>query len=373
MEEETVNESTEESLENTELETELVEVEGENDYKPGESARETAERLFKAEKDDAPTGNPFEALEKAEPKEQVDQKKPKKAQKAEKGEPSQEQVPQRLNAYERSVFEKLPGEAKKIFNKAVNALEADRTKLYQEHRAEMKASQAIREALEPYIPKMGQRGLTMPQAISELFAAQELLTNEETKLDTYVRLGQNLGISPEDVIAYRDGDHGGQVVAQVTPEIRQLQERTNQLESYIREQNTQRVINPIVQELEAVRDERDAQGEFLYPELFDGAFIERIKPLVLGRIQAHPGMSISEALKHSCFEVTGRQSAEPNTQQTRLSSQGGSLNQKATQAAVSVRGKSVPVSNGSDFGEVPKTALKDSRATMEWIMNNYGR
>lgn len=360
----------------TETETEETTEETANDeYVKGESANETAERLLKTEqKDELPGHEATETPPQAPDNARVVKKGKAQRSRAENGQFTQEpepQVPQRFNAYEKSVYEKAPPAIKKAISRMVSDHEGFLTKKSQEIAQYERGLKGINEAVAPYVAEWGQRGLTVPQALAEFGAVQRMLTQEDTKRDTALRLLQNISVSPEELIELRDGG-GGQQPQQrgPSPEVAQLQGQLGQLQSYLEQQDAQRRVAPIVAELDSVRQERDSAGNFMYPELFDPAFIERVKPLVLARLSAHPGLSLSDALKLTHYEITGRQAGSANGNQTRLPANSNSTTQKATQAAVSVRGKSAPVTNGAEL-DAPPEALKDPRATMDWVMRNF--
>lgn len=367
MEETELTEALDESQEiETEVE-ETTEETNESEYVKGESADKTAERLLKGKPEAELSGDEAETPQE---KPQVIKRKGKKGKEEPEAYDPELQPPQTWNAYEQQLFNKLPKDIKKVVARREYERERQIGQKAQQLAEREKQVRGLEEAISPYITEWGQRGLTAPQALAEFGAVQRMLTNEETKLETYARLGQNIGVSPEEVIAFRDGEGQAPKQRGPAPEVAQLQGQLGQLQSYIEQQDAQRRIAPIVAELDSVRQERDAAGNFNYPELFDPAFIERIKPLVLGRLNAHPGLSLGDALKLTHYEITGRQAnGSASGNQTRLSGTQ-STNNRAAQAAVSVRGRSAPLANGSEL-EAPPEAYKDARASMDWVMRNF--
>jgi hypothetical protein len=119
------------------------------------------------------------------------------------------QPPERLSSKAKVIFNNLPKTLKREFHKAVKDVEAGGTKAITEARTEAQREMAdarhIKEAVLPFAKEWADRGFTVPQGIMQLARAQQKLTDPKTKLQTYLALGQDLGIKPDHVTALLAG------------------------------------------------------------------------------------------------------------------------------------------------------------------------
>jgi TolA-binding protein len=216
------------------------------------------------------------------------------------------------------------------------------------------------------------RGISPAQGIAQLAAAQAKLTNPDKSVrkNSFKMLMKQSGLTAQDL-----AEDGQQVSEQKdNPVINQLQEKIQQLESYIGSQqatNEQAQVKPIIDELESVRQEIDqASGDYRYPELHNEVFLQQtVKPLVSAIKGSVAGISWADALRKAYEISTGRKPAESFTSnQTRLHAAAMKPQTRAI-APVSVRGKSISSASTLDNNEPPPEALMDARATTAWALN----
>lgn len=280
--------------------------------------------------------------------------------------------PQRFTAQAQKLFNNLPVGLKREVNKTVRSLEALTTKERNEYTQATQHVRGIIDAVQPFAVKWGERGFTVPAAIASLAATQEKLTNPETKLETYINLGRDLGIPLEQMNELLEGGQAAPKKVENNP----LQQRLESLELQIEQDRIRQQSQPIVNEMQAVQHEVDpASGKYRYPELHDDIYLDSLK----SRISQLAGIAIEQGQRPNYAEALKQANAErkaqlfgASQQQSANRLQPASANQqiaqRAVQAAVTVRGKTQPISSGGLNGlEIPPEARKDARATARWI------
>lgn len=360
----------EEIIEEDILDEELEDEEDEESEDKEETARETVERILKEAEEQGDGNVEEEATPQTKPKEQT------KPVDEPATIPDQPVVPpSRLDANSKAIFSKLPKDLQAQWAKIHKDEEARFTKTQQEFSKATREANHIVQAVRPYLlanPRLAEQGFTESSLVSSLIATHQQLTNDTTKLQTWLNIGKQIGIEDADIQQIREAYQGQQPTAkqppQVNPQNDAMQRELDQLKSELVQQKSA----PIVKEMEAVRNEKDATtGNFLFPELFDAAFLERAKPLVSALVETVPELSYGEALKRAHSQLTGRSIPQGNFNQQNQTKLPNNNNApaRAVSAAVSVRGKSAPVSFGETL-DIPKEALtNDPRDSVRWALN----
>lgn len=224
-------------------------------------------------------------------------------------------APARFTAEEKEVFNKLPPELKKTAKKAFDDMQADYTKTKQflsdgvrQLEAEKALNSELTKTMNRYLTKWGSNGITPEQAITALASVQDELTNpdKEVRKQAYARLLVNSALSPEDFVEILGGQVPQSQPQQNNSQPPLLTEAEKSRQLYIdslierdrnlkRQQEEQEVLT-VVQEIEQVREAKDANGRYLYPKLHDHSFVEQAKPLVLA-IMRTTGDSWGNAFK----------------------------------------------------------------------------
>ena len=355
-----------------------------------ESVRQTVERAFKAEKEktDLRDSGGQKSASAIDPANQASPNQKNKAAKAQKtaevdatpGAPIQ--APQRLNAVEREAF----ASADPALQKAIGRMFADHekqfTKTQQEYSRAAADARGYMEAVQPYLQAFGQAGFSGPAGMAQLCAAQARLTNQQTSVQAFSELGRDLyGQNLQAVLQHILGGGAGQAQQQSAdisqhPQFRAVQAEQSTLRSHIEQQHLQQAVQPIVSEMENARYEKDAAGNFLFPELHDDEFLEATKPLVSAYVGTIPGMTYGQALKRAWSDLSGKSAPAITNGQNQAGYQSPTpQQQRGVNAAVSVRGKIAPLAtsgSGSDDGPPPE-ALKNPRATAMWALNHLRR
>lgn len=364
---------------------------GESDGVETESVRETVEREFERLKAEGGEGAGREGGQPPQtsegPGEKVVRGKRGRAGKAEQaaaaaaqGQQFQIPAPNRLRAEEKEAFHAMPEPLKRAVHSMFKAHEAEFTQAMQRAVARERESQHVTEAVRPYLlahPELTEAGFTESRLVGALVAAHQRLTDPKTQRQALAELAQQQGLDSNIVQAILGGQQGAAADISSHPEIAALRDRVARAESYqqqVQQQQFNGAVSGIVSEMEAVRNEMDASGRYLYPELHDAAFLEGCKPLVSALVRALPGISYGDAFKRAYFTLKGQFGNSPQGIQTRLPATN-NQQERAQQAAVSVRGRSAP-SNGNTSSwvdEIPVEDLGDPRRTTMLALENLRR
>jgi hypothetical protein len=364
---------------------------GESDDIGAESVRDTVEREFERLKTEAEAqgagregGEPPPAGEK--PAEKVVRGKKGKAAKAEAAPAAgqapgfQIPAPNRLRAEEKEAFHAMPEPLKRAVHGMFRAHEAEFTQAMQRTVARERESQHVVEAVRPYLlahPELSEQGFTESRLVGALVAAHQRLTDPKTQRQALAELAQQQGLGDNIVQAIIGSGQGGAPDISTHPEIAALRERVARAESYqqqVQQQQFNGAVSGIVSEMEQVRNEMDATGRYLYPELHDADFLEGCKPLVSALVRALPGISYGEAFKRAYHTLKGQYGNSLQGIQTRLPANN-QQTERAQQAAVSVRGRSAPMNGGTStwIDEIPIEDLGDARRTTQLALENLRR
>lgn len=367
------NESLEDILEDNDDE-DYSEIEEESEE---ETARETVERVLKEQKEQI-VGQESEEEDKPSKSNsaKVKQVKPVETRDG----VQQIDPPSRLRAEGKAAFSKLPPDLQKEWARIHKDEEAQFTKTQQESRAELEKSREIRENVEIYLsrnPHLIEANYTPSKLINGLLATHQKLSNSQdkvTQIQTAANILSQIGIEDKYIIpileAYTSGTSEIRKPApQPSPEFASLQEKVNRLEL----ERVQQMAAPIVSEMEAVRNEKDSTGQYMYPELFEDDFLDRVKPLVATLVGNVPNLSYGDALRRAYSSLTGKNgNSNYKHQVTKLPANENKQPLRASSAAISVRGKSAPSFVG-EATEIPKEALGSARESARWALEQLRR
>lgn len=319
-----------------------------------ETATETTERIFNElkEKNARETDPEGEKLTK-EPE-------PKEATKEVNKQDEFIEPPQGWQGEAKNAFNKIPKQLKQEIVRRDKESQAYLTKVTQEAaQAKQKAETVVRSANDYLMsqPDLIEAGYSPESLVNSLVGAHARLTNPNTSRAAYLDLGRQLGF---DVSALEsEGQQPQQVNIQQSPEYQGLLKEIEPLKSYvsnIQQQQYQAGVNSIADQLRSVQNEKDAYGNFVYPELHDAAFIDKVKPLVTHLARTMPyGQALKNAYIATTGKVPGNSSQQPTG--TGLPKQQQS---RATSAAVSVRGKSPAPQISFNAKDLPPEAYQGS-------------
>ena len=363
-----------------ELEEILEEIDDENiddleeeDEPTDETTKETVARILQEAKAEASRSDAKKAEESS-----TDQRGEQITEKSEdKKEPSVElPPPARFTAEEKQIYNKLPADIKTAVHKMVQNHEATFTKAMISAREKEKEAKHIIEVVRPYLlshPELQEQGFTESKIVAALLATHQKLKDPSTAYATWLELGKHVGV-PEQALAVLAENGQNQSIPDITthPQFLALQQEVNQLKSE-RDQATQaqfaQAVDNVTAELAAVREEKDAQGNYLYPELHDPDFLTQAKPLVSTLVQTIPGIGYGDALKRAYFIIKGQFDQSGNLDQANNARLPNNTKERARAAAVSVRGKqNAPMDMNNEINDIPKEALVDTRSSVAWAL-----
>lgn len=288
--------------------------------------------------------------------------------------------PDYLSTEEKEEFKNMPRAGKRIVTNALKRHQAKFTQFAQKAANAEREAKEYNETARLYLtqnPELIERGYNGPRLLRELLAAQMMLTGPDRQKAKarYLQMGRELGFNVTSDDPELVNGHGAAPIDIAShPQFQALQAQTLEAKSYVdslKQQQFNRQVDAITAEIRSVQQERGPNGEYLYPETHDEGFLDQAKPLVSALAKTMP---YGEALKRAYYAIMGRPSAGNFSQgiQTKLPANNQNIQQRAAQAAVSVRGRSTPQSVGNTL-EIPKSALSSATATAEWIINHNRR
>ncbi len=290
--------------------------------------------------------------------------------------------PARFTAEEREKFDKLPRNMKPLVRKAFEEMQSDYTKAKAVLNESLRQSGGVINVINRYIAKWGQNGVTPEQAISALASAQDNLTNpdREVRKKEYTKLFVNSGLTGQDFLDILEASGKPLPNNQSTQEESRL--RPDEIEAinyakYMRSQHEQQQQQQMMSEaqaaaseIDAVRQEKDHSGRYLYPKLFDPAFLtEHVKPLVSKLVATLP-ISYAEATKRAYAALEGQPTGNSTNGSTRLPS--GNYNAqpaRIVRTSPTVRGQGAPIQGLARprASEVPDNVEDSVRQALEQI------
>ena len=358
----------------------------------GESARETARRVFEQQGDETDSedkGNEGQEKRlrgadgkfiKKEAEGTAEQPVQQKAEQASGEVPP----PAAWTAAEKEAFKKADPKIKAAIDRREKELQSHATKRYEEVSKKEKEVDHIVQSVRPYLmqhPEVMEAGYTEATFISALVGAHKALQNPETKYQKWLDIGAEVGIDGETIAELKDiimGDSDGSMSRQNMdirnhPDYIALQNRLQPLESQYQqqtEQQRQAAISEFTSRIQAVMDETDQQGSYIYPRAHDPGFVNQVRPLMSALLANEPNITPEAAFKQSYVALYGLPQRQPQARPTTQNFQNNNnFNQRASSAAVSVRGKTPSATGQSPVDDVPKEVLKNARETARWAFS----
>lgn len=275
------------------------------------------------------------------------------------------EAPASLSAKEKALFNKLPKELKpsvaRLFKDAQGRFTRGQqdlaNRVQQAAFREQEASHLV-QALQPLYtsnPELAKRGVTLSQFAASLGGTYANLTNPETDWDELKNIAASRGYR----IAKVD-DHGNALPDSASARVNGYDHQQNQdlndwrerVDNYLVAQEIKAASEPILNELRSVQQERDAAGNFVYPELQSRQFIQYAKQLVSAEIGKDPSLSYGNALRKVTEEARKQFGYSPSATTAKLPSVN-NQNNRAVRAATTVRGGIAPPTVASRIDSKP--------------------
>lgn len=280
-----------------------------------------------------------------------------------------------IQEHHKKTFAKLPDDLKREANRIFKTIQANGTRTQQQLTESLKHSEAIITNASRYIQDNGlvhpQTGhfYTPNQLFTELMQAHSSINRDPDR--AIANMIVNMKANPENIALYLQGKNPSGVDLRNDPNYSALQNEVNQLKNELgtyREQYQNQQRAPVINEYSAVMNETDQNGNLVYPELQDESFLDATGPIVaaLLRTGRHtPG----QALKQAWSTLTGRSHSQVSgTQQvTQTRPQAINYQERARNAAISVRGRIPPAGSMSDpsddleLSEIPDSPTETAR------------
>lgn len=214
-------------------------------------------------------------------------------------------APADWSAEEKEMFYKAPKKVREAFHRRAKEQQAYFTKLTQRIAEKERHVDDVVSVTNKYISKWGRTGLTPAQAVSALASMQDRLTAPEVshRKEAFAELFVNSGLTANDFMDIIQG------AGKTMPPPQQQQPQNNltnadiarqQYIDSMMQQQYMTQVNTAVQQIEAVRNERDVSGRFIYPKMHDQNFLEtQIKPLAMTMMQQQPQLNWGDAAKRA--------------------------------------------------------------------------
>lgn len=337
---------------------------------PEESVRQALLEIEEHDPTQLDTGNQSEKNSETE----AEGKAPPSASTEEATKAQEEQIapPHDWTVTGKEWFHKLPKEAKSEISRASKEYQAHTTKLWQELNRGVEEYGELKQVVDHYIPKWNVRGLTAPQAIAQLAAANDLIL--QNPVHGISMLLRSSGVSVEQISDYLKNG-GTQTPSQQQPQNSGLNSEIQELYNWKRnleQQEEERAVSAIVREVSSVRDELDQSGRYRYPKLHDPQFLQRVQRLVSALKETDPQVSWADATRRAYGSLEGNQGS-PSLQKPRLS-QAATSEQiaRARQASVAARTRG---GSGSLSGidDAPIKGRETPEESVRLVLRSLGR
>lgn len=274
--------------------------------------------------------------------------------------------PARWPVAKKEWFNKQPKEAQEEISKGWNEIESHATKVFQEAAREKQSAANVNKILSHYRSEWGLKGITDEQAIAELCATQDNIN--KNPVETIALIMKKRGVSPQALANYLSGNGETRQMSNLPPEFNELTKTVKELKDSLssREQAFhEQQLQQAVAEVEGVMRETNAQGQYLYPELWEETYRERAKPLVEDLRKTH-GLSWSEATRKAINvirQIDGRPS--PSSNGSRLSTRDELQKVKAASVSIKSRGSAtIPTRTPAKAGESVRETLERTYAEL---------
>lgn len=229
-------------------------------------------------------------------------------------------------------FNAQPLEVKKELAKRTTDMERQFHKVTTEAATIKREYSDIDDAIRPFEKEWASRGVSRSQAIRNLVAANAYI--EKDLKGGLEMIARSYGTSLSELANKEDGteSNGAALNTHLQPLMARIQSLESELQAARQEREGQSR-QSVLSELYSVRDETDASGRYLRPELHDENFVSQLGPVYQGLQQSFPSATPREILLKAYTALTGK-TIEPQ----RVQAQTQEHREKARQATSSVRG-----------------------------------
>jgi hypothetical protein len=243
-----------------------------------------------------------EATETAEPEPQQakqPQEKPKRVEEI--------PAPEGFSAEEKEAFYKAPKKVRQAIKRREDERDSYFTRRTQEIAQKEHLVSDVMQVTNKYLSKWGRAGLTPASAITALASFQDRLTDPDvgTRKQAFAELFVNSALTAQDFmdILEQSGSDVSKFKPQQQPQQTPLTNQDIQRQNYIdsmMQSDWNNKVQSALNQIEAVRNERDAQGRFVWPKLHDQNFLDsQVKPLAQTLLAQQPNLNWGDAVKRA--------------------------------------------------------------------------
>lgn len=203
-------------------------------------------------------------------------------------------------------FLKLPRDVQQRAVEMFTGLEQNVTQRLHQTAELQRRHQGIDAVMSRYGKTWIKEGFSDEQFIAESAETWQGLRNDP--VGTLAKIAQAAGVSPDDIAEAMNG--GGQQRRNFSQPQAQTGLTPEQVRAILREERETQARQSLQQtakaEALALMNERDQNGTYKYPELWDQSFQARVQPLVDYHLASQPGISFGEAVKRAVYTSRGQ-------------------------------------------------------------------
>lgn len=281
-------------------------------------------------------------------------------------------APAFLSLEGKEAFNRAPKKVKKEFAKLLESQQRHFTERTTEISNKEKSYTGIEAVLNDYRPKWDMLGVAPEKILRGLAAAHDRLMTQPEEALAYLIKERGANLDKIHALLGIEGKaattqaRAAEVDIESHPKFRALTNTVTELQNERVQKQTQAQnaeVSSIQSEFEAVRDEVDSSGKYRYPEMHDGKFLDRMKPLLEGLVASRPDLSWRERAKRAHSILTDRSTGDtpqrlPANNQTQVA--------KAKASSVSIRGRGAQEGQFAlESKDIPKRAADTVRLAME--------
>lgn len=286
--------------------------------------------------------------------------------------PTRFEPPARFPVDKKEWFLKQPKEVQEEAVKGWGEIESQFTKLSQDMSREKTRYSEANQVLDYYLPRWNINNITPAQAIQQLCAAQDLITQDPVRGITL--LMQKSGVKLEHL---QDAPSEPQQFSSQASPAQQSRLTHDDIRQILAEERQQQQMSTQIaaddQAADSVRRKVGPNGQYLYPELWDGnnsagnhwnaEFCERAKPLVAAYRKTQPGLPMSDAIERAvkALRYADGMPGSPSPTGQRLPQQTANI-QEIKRASLSTRSRGAPtiptIANGKSNERVDETVRR---------------
>lgn len=256
-------------------------------------------------------------------------------------------------------FNRQPLEVKKELARRTTEMERGYYNALESVKEKVNEYADIDEAIKPYERAWASQGVSRAQGIRNLATAQAYLDRDVIGGIEFI--AKSYGTSLEEILASKNNGKAPAAsvhnsdIQELKTEIQRLNNELSQVKGAGETSSKQKVL----EEMFLARDEMDASGRYLRPELHEEDFVKKLGPIVAVLAKQNPGESPRLLVSKAYTAMTGK---NPQPVASRALPQNTQHKEQARRAALSVRGSvaaSKPLSKQASKDETVEDTIRE--------------